>query len=73
MNQKIVKCEIGPYPKTFGDPMPKVEVTFEDGTRKRLFHFYPDEISFKESEFVGLTEEEARRLRHTKDVRYLQS
>ena len=72
MPQKIVKCEIGPYPKTLGDPLPVVEVTFEDGTRKKLFAFYPDEISFLESEFIGLTEDEARRLRHTRDVEYLQ-
>jgi hypothetical protein len=51
--------------------MPKVAVTFEDGTSKDLFSFYPDEISFSESEFIGLTEEEARKLRHDRDVAYL--
>ena len=53
------------------DPMPKVTVTFADGEVKELFSFYPDEISFTESEFIGLTEAEAHELRHRKDVAYL--
>ncbi len=72
MTQKIAKCQIGPYPKTLGDQMPAVEVTFEDGTVKKLFEFYPDEIAFRASEFLGLTEDEALRLRHERDVEYLQ-
>lgn len=72
MTLKIVTCQIGPYPKTLGDQMPVVEVTFEDGTRKKLFEFYPDEIAFRESEFLGLTEDEALRLRHKRNVEYLQ-
>jgi hypothetical protein len=55
------------------DPMPEVIVTFEDGSTKTLFSFYPDEVSFHESEFVGLTEQEARGLFHKKDVAYLQA
>ncbi|MDA8651659.1 hypothetical protein N9L75_03695 [Porticoccaceae bacterium] len=53
--------------------MPKVTVIFEDGSSKELFKFYPDEISFRPSEFVGLTEEDARRLRQAKDVAYLKA
>lgn len=53
--------------------MPKVKATFEDGSTKELFEFYPDELSFRESEFIGLTEEEGRRLKFTKDKQYLQS
>lgn len=74
---KIVKCEIGPFPRPMPagmfDPMPVVKVTFEDGSVKELFSFYPDEISFSESEFIGKTEEEAHALRHKKDVGYLRS
>lgn len=74
---KIVECKIGPYPKPMPegmfDPMPEVKVVFEDGTQKTLFSFYPDELSFSESEFVGLTEKEALALRHRKDVAYLKS
>ena len=44
-----------------------------DGTTKDLFHYYPDELSFTSRELLGLTEQEARALRHAKDVEYLQS
>lgn len=74
---KIVECQIGPYPKSWGEMfsvgLPKVHVTFEDGSEKDLFTFYPDEISFSEREFIGLTETEARKLRHDRDVSYLRS
>jgi hypothetical protein len=70
---KIIAATIGPMPKSFCDPMPKVTVKFEDGTEKVLFSFYPDEISFRAEEFVGLTEQEARTLRHKRDVAYLRS
>lgn len=53
--------------------MPKVTVTFEDGSVKDLFQFYPDEIHFSESEFVGRTEAEAFAIRTKKDVDYLRS
>ena len=62
-----------PMPHGMFDPMPEVIATFEDGSVKTLFSFYPDEISFRASEFTGLTEEEARALRHKRDVHYLQS
>jgi hypothetical protein len=64
-----------PRPKPLGlfDPMPVVSATFDDGTRKELFSFYPDEIQFGEGELVGLTEAEARDLRRKKDVSYLRS
>lgn len=70
---KIVSCTITAMPKGLFDPMPKVIATFEDGTTKQLFEYYPDEISFTESEFVGLTEDEARHLKFVKDKQYLQS
>jgi hypothetical protein len=50
-----------------------VIVTFEDDSTKTLFSFYPDEVSFHESEFVGLTEQEARGLFHNKDTAYLRA
>jgi hypothetical protein len=64
-----------PRPKPLGlfDPMPIVTATFDDGSRKELFSFYPDEIQFGEGELVGLTEAEARDLRRKKDVAYLRS
>ncbi len=62
-----------PMPEGMFDPMPEVIATFEDGTTKTLFSFYPDEITFHASEFIGLTEEEAKALRHRKDVAFLKS
>lgn len=69
---KIVSCSIGPYPQSLLDPMPSVVATFEDGATKKLFWFYPDELSFSEEELIGLTEAEARHLKLEKDRAYLQ-
>lgn len=44
---------------------------FEDSSEKELFSYYPDELSFRESELVGLTEEQAKELYHKKDIAYL--
>jgi hypothetical protein len=62
-----------PMPLGMFDPMPEVIATFEDGSTKTLFTFYPDEVSLHASEFVGLTEQEARSLFHQKDTAYLRS
>jgi len=74
---KITRAIITPMPRPMPlgmfDPMPEVVATFEDGSSKSLFTFYPDEIQFRASEFIGLTEQEAMTLRHRKDVAYLQS
>ena len=73
----IIKCEIGRYPRPMPDemfdPMPKIKVRFDNGEAKALYEFYPDEISFVESEFIGLTEESAYRLRFDKDKKFIQS
>ena len=46
----------------------------EDGDDfKKLFDFYPDEVSFCQSEFIGLTEYEGREVFVKKDTRYLRS
>ena len=70
---KIINAEITKMPRSFGDPMPQVIVEFENGTKKTIFEFYPDEISFSPEEFIGLTEEQARRLKFERDKQYLQS
>ena len=74
---KITSAIITPMPRPMPlgmfDPMPEVIATFEDGTTKTLYSFYPDEISFQPSEFIGLTEAEAMALRHRKDVAFLKS
>jgi hypothetical protein len=62
-----------PMPHSMFAPLPEVYVTMEDGTETMLFSYYPDELHFTPGEFLGLTEEEARRLKREKDVRYLRS
>ena len=62
-----------PMPEGMFDPMPEVVATFEDGTTKRLFSFFPDEVSFQASEFAGLTEEEAHSLFQQRDTAYLRA
>ena len=71
--KKIITCTISAQPKKLFDPMPEVTVTYDDGTTEELFEYFPDEISFTESEFIGLTRDQAHELRHRKDVAYLQS
>ena len=74
---KITSATITPMPRPMPhgmfDPMPEVVVTFENGSTKTLFSFYPDEIYFLASEFIGLTEDEAKSIFHHKDISYLQS
>ena len=70
---KITSARITAMPKSLFDPMPEVHATFEDGTERMLFSYYPDEISFSPSEFVGKTIEEAIHLKFVKDRNYLQS
>lgn len=73
----ISKCAIGPFPRPMPegmfDQMPSVTVTLSNGKTLKLFEYYPDEISFVEFEFIGLTVEEAENLLTQKDVKYLQS
>ena len=70
---KIKSAHITPLPKSFFDAMPEVHVVYEDGSKEKLFEFYPDEISFSESEFIGLTRDEAVHLKFKKDKNFLQS
>jgi hypothetical protein len=62
-----------PMPQGMFDPMPEVIATFEDGSTKSLFSYYPDEVSFTPPEFVGLTEEEAHSLFQKKDTAHLRA
>ena len=75
---KITHCKITDIVGMF--TMPKVYVRFDDqgeytdGTDYvLLFDYYPDEISFRPSELIGLTKSEAITLKHQKDVAYLRS
>lgn len=44
-----------------------------DGSTRKLFSFYIDELSFADSDIIGLTEDEAHQLRQSRDVAYLRS
>ncbi len=74
---RIIQCEISSLPRLMPegmfDQMPSVTVTLSNGETLNLFEYYPDEISFVESEFIGLTIAEAESLLTRKDVKYLQS
>lgn len=71
---KIIKARITEHPKSFLDPMPQVMIMLEGNKEEQLlFEYYPDEISFTESEFIGLTVAEAKTLKFNKDKNYLQS
>lgn len=73
----ILTCKIGPYPRPMPqgmmEQMPSVYVQMSNGESVQLFEFYPDEISFTESEFIGLTLDEARRLKYERDLEYIKS
>ena len=70
---KIICARITAMPRGPFDQMPQVWVTTENGEEQLLFEYYPDEISFRPEEFIGLTIEEGRHLKFIKDKEYLQS
>lgn len=72
---KIIEARVQ-TPKNFTDmTIPAVYVKTEDDPEKEimLFSFYPDEISFRPEEFIGLTIKEGKDLRRQKDLKYLRS
>lgn len=72
--RKITAARITDMPKGLFDPMPKVMVKLDGGeTEETLFEYYPDEISFQASEFVGLTVDDGHQLKFKKDKAFLQS
>jgi hypothetical protein len=70
---KITAARITAMPSGICDPLPQVWVVVGNAPEKKLFDFFPDEISFTSDEFVGLTEDEARALKGKKDRAYLRS
>ena len=70
--KKIVEARVTQSTSMFD--VPKVYVRLEGEEKEKfLFDFYPDEISFTADEFVGLTEEQARGLKFSKDMVWLKS
>ena len=65
--KKIVKCEI-----KRGRFMNIISVVYDDGSEKDgIGSYYPDELSFSEEEFIGLTEDQANKLMYERDKAYL--
>lgn len=78
LERKIVSARFTamprPLPEGMFDPLPEAWVRVEGRDAEvRLFDWYPDEITFTEAEFVGLTVAAAMRLKLKKDTAYLQS
>ena len=49
----------------------EVDVMYNDGSVEMIFRYYPDELTFNEREFIGLTKEEAQELFRLRDMAYL--
>ena len=69
---KITAARITGMPGHLFDPLPEVFVTI-NGKEERLFDYYPDELQFRSSEFIGLTREQGIDLKLKKDQAWLQS
>ena len=73
---KIIKCYIDPYfspiPQIMFNQMQEVKVQLSNGENVKLYTYYPDEITITESELIGRTVDQAKRLKFEKDVRSLQ-
>lgn len=70
----IHSARITAMPKALFDAMPQIWVwVIGDANETFLFEYYPDEISFSANEFIGLTMQQARSLKFTKDKNFLQS
>ncbi len=64
--KRIKLCEITELGYTS-----EVDVMYDDGSVEMLFRYYPDELSFEEHEFIGLTKNEALELFRLRDKAYL--
>lgn len=60
-------------PEEFGGMAVIVAQLDDKPDPERLFSYFHDEISFRPTELLGLTVDQANELRHKKDVAYLQS
>jgi len=66
MSKKIVACNIESVRWKN-----EVHVTYDDGSSEMIFRYYPDEISFTESELIGLTRDAAQTLHEQRDKDYI--
>lgn len=51
----------------------ELSAKFTDGSTRKLFNFYIDELAFVDCDLIGKTESEAIELKRARDVKYLQS
>ena len=68
MEKKIARCEI-----TSLWCKNDVHVMYNDGSVEKIFDYYPDELTFTEREFIGLTKREAIALFRYRDMIYLRN
>ncbi len=45
---------------------------FDDGSTRKLFNFYIDELAFFDADLIGKTQDEAHQLHHARTLAYLQ-
>jgi len=67
----IVSATIGPAMGSYGSLT--ATAVFDDGSTAEVVSWYDDEISFTESELIGLTQKRVIRLFHDKDIAYIKS
>lgn len=46
---------------------------FDDGSTRKLFNFFIDELAFFDADLIGKTEDEAHQLHHDRTIAYIQS
>lgn len=68
MKNRIILCEI----TTLGF-INEVDVMYDNGLIETVLRYYPDELSFTERDFLGLTKDEAMELYRRMDIAYLRS
>ena len=64
-----ITSELRRLPSGLFDQDPRVIATLDDGRQIELFSFYAHQRAFTAAEFVGLTVDEARRLKFAPDHR----
>lgn len=68
---KIERATIQSSENRYGDL--EFWAVMEDGSGQFVFAWFSDELTFKPEEIIGLTIEEARDLKQSRDIAYLRS
>lgn len=68
---KISSVKFQDSENRYGDK--EAVATMENGSEEFVFAWFSDELSFREEELLGLTIEQARDLKTTRDIAYLRS